>query len=154
MDYYICPDCSNRALAKVYEDDTIYVCDECGSEFSGEDTYSGGIKFNKRYTFDKEFTPAADSVVQASSQLYPLVCDQSGIPFVYVPWTDTKYTLTQANANNLGGIKIGYTTSDRNFAVQLDPNGKAYVTVPASAEYQLPTATEDTLGGIKAKQSD
>ena len=47
MDYYICPDCSNRALAKVYEDDTIYVCDECGSEFSGEDTYSGGIKFNK-----------------------------------------------------------------------------------------------------------
>ena len=118
------------------------------------DAVLGGIKFNKRYTFDKEFTPAAESVVQASSQLYPLVCDQSGIPFVYVPWTDTKYTLTQANANNLGGIKIGYTTSDRNFAVQLDPNGKAYVTVPASAEYQLPTATENTLGGIKAKQSD
>lgn len=118
------------------------------------DAVLGGIKFNKRYTFDKEFTPAAESVVQASSQLYPLVCDQSGTPFVYVPWTDTKYTLTQANANNLGGIKIGYTTSDRNFAVQLDPNGKAYVTVPASAEYQLPTATDDTLGGIKAKQSD
>ena len=118
------------------------------------DAVLGGIKFNKRYIFDKEFTPAADSVVQASSQLYPLVCDQSGIPFVYVPWTDTKYTLTQANANNLGGIKIGYTTSDRNFAVQLDPNGKAYVTVPASAEYQLPTATENTLGGIKAQYSD
>ncbi len=118
------------------------------------DEVLGGIKFNKRYVLDGEFTPAADSVVQASSQMYPLVCDQSGIPFVYVPWTDTKYTLTQANANNLGGIKIGYTTSDRNFAVQLDPNGKAYVTVPASAEYQLPTAAENTLGGIKAKQSD
>lgn len=118
------------------------------------DEVLGGIKFNRRYIFDKEFTPAEDSVVQASSQLYPLVCDQSGIPFVYVPWTDTKYTLTQADADNLGGIKIGYTTSDRNFAVQLDPNGKAYVTVPASAEYSLPMATENTLGGIKAKQSD
>ena len=118
------------------------------------DTVLGGIKFNKRYIFDKELTPAEASVVQASSQLYPLVCDQSGIPFVYVPWTDTKYTLTQADADNLGGIKIGYTTSDRNFAVQLDSDGKAYVAVPASAEYSLPTATENTLGGIKAKQSD
>lgn len=68
--------------------------------------------------------------------------------------TTYKYTLSKATDEVLGGIKIGYTTSDRNFAVQLDPNGKAYVTVPASAEYSLPMATENTLGGIKAKQSD
>lgn len=68
--------------------------------------------------------------------------------------TTYKYTLSKATDEVLGGIKIGYTTSDRNFAVQLDPNGKAYVTVPASAEYSLPTATENTLGGIKAQQSD
>ena len=61
-----------------------------------------------------------------------------------------KYTLSKATDEVLGGIKIGYTTSDRNFAVQLDPNGKAYVTVPAPAEYSLPTATVTTLGGIKA----
>ena len=100
----------------------------------------GGVKSTKTGT-----TAGKDYYVEVNS---------NGTMKVNVPWTDTKYTLTQADANNLGGIKIGYTTSDRNFAVQLDPNGKAYVTVPASAEYSLPIATENTLGGIKAKQSD
>ena len=41
----------------------------------------------------------------------------------------------QATAEALGGIKVGYTTSGNNVAVQLDDNGKAYVAVPAATAY-------------------
>lgn len=41
----------------------------------------------------------------------------------------------QATAEALGGIKVGYTTSGNNVAVQLDKNGKAYVAVPAATAY-------------------
>jgi hypothetical protein len=35
-----------------------------------------------------------------------------------------------ASSTNLGGIKIGYTQSGKNYPVQLDSNNKAYVNVP------------------------
>jgi len=35
-----------------------------------------------------------------------------------------------ATSSAYGGIKIGYSTSGKNYAVQLDSNGKAYVNVP------------------------
>lgn len=41
-----------------------------------------------------------------------------------------KYTLPQATASALGGVKIGYSTSGKNYAVQLDSSGKMYVSVP------------------------
>lgn len=40
------------------------------------------------------------------------------------------YTLPTATNGALGGIKIGYTTNNKKYAVQLDTNGKAYVEVP------------------------
>lgn len=43
--------------------------------------------------------------------------------------------IPQATAEALGGIKVGYTTSGNNVAVQLDKNGKAYVAVPAATAY-------------------
>lgn len=43
--------------------------------------------------------------------------------------------IPQATAEALGGIKVGYTTSGNNVAVQLDDNGKAYVAVPAATAY-------------------
>lgn len=39
-------------------------------------------------------------------------------------------TISPATANDLGGIKIGYTQSGKNYPVQLDSNNKAYVNVP------------------------
>lgn len=38
-------------------------------------------------------------------------------------------TVSKATADTLGGIKIGYTTSGKNYAVQLDSNDKAFVNV-------------------------
>lgn len=41
-----------------------------------------------------------------------------------------KYSLPTASSSTLGGVKIGYTTANKNYAVQLDGNNNAYVSVP------------------------
>ena len=55
-------------------------------------------------------------------------------------------SIPAATSSTYGGIQIGYTTSGRNYAVQLS-NGKAYVYVPWTDS--LPTATSSVLGGVK-----
>lgn len=40
------------------------------------------------------------------------------------------YTLPKSASSTLGGIKTGYTTSGKNYAIQVDANGNAYVYVP------------------------
>lgn len=64
-------------------------------------------------------------------------------------WVTSQGYLTSipaATSSTYGGIQIGYTTSGRNYAVQLS-NGKAYVYVPWTNS--LPTATSSVLGGVK-----
>ena len=64
--------------------------------------------------------------------------------------TDTVYTLPTAGSDALGGIKIGYSASGKNYAVVLDGNDKAYVNVPwTDTIYTLPIASASTLGGMK-----
>ncbi len=55
-------------------------------------------------------------------------------------------SIPAATSSTYGGIQIGYTTSGRNYAVQLS-DGKAYVYVPWTDS--LPTATSSVLGGVK-----
>lgn len=86
-------------------------------------------------------------------------------------WVTSQGYLTsipEATSSAYGGIQIGYTTSNRNYAVQLS-NGKAYVNVPwtdtsityragtnisisgttINCTYTLPTASSSVLGGVK-----
>ena len=44
-------------------------------------------------------------------------------------FTDTVYTLTTANDTALGGIKTGFTTTGKRYAVKVDSSGNAYVDV-------------------------
>ena len=57
-------------------------------------------------------------------------------------------SIPQASSSALGGIKIGYSDNDRNYAVELDSSGKAYVNVPwtdTNTTYNVATASANGL---------
>lgn len=57
-------------------------------------------------------------------------------------------SIPQASSSALGGIKIGYSDSGRNYAVELDSSGKAYVNVPwtdTNTTYKVATTSADGL---------
>lgn len=59
-------------------------------------------------------------------------------------------SIPQASSSALGGIKIGYSDNDKNYAVELDSSGKAYVNVPwtdTNTIYNVATAS--TLGLVR-----
>lgn len=59
-------------------------------------------------------------------------------------------SIPQASSSALGGIKIGYSDNGRNYAVELDSSGKAYVNVPwtdTNTTYNVATTT--TLGLVR-----
>lgn len=55
-------------------------------------------------------------------------------------------SIPQASSSALGGIKIGYSDNGRNYAVELDSSGKAYVNVPWTGTiYDVATTSADGL---------
>lgn len=59
-----------------------------------------------------------------------------------------KYSLPVANANNLGGIRIGYSplAGTQNYPIVLDNNNKAYVNVPwKNTKYSVATTSDNGL---------
>lgn len=55
-------------------------------------------------------------------------------------------SIPQASSSALGGIKIGYSDNDRNYAVELDSSGKAYVNVPwTDTTYSIATVRSNGL---------
>lgn len=57
-------------------------------------------------------------------------------------------SIPQASSSALGGIKIGYSDNDRNYAVKLNSSGKAYVNVPwtdTNTTYNVATASANGL---------
>lgn len=150
-----------------------------------------------------------------NAKKYAVQLDGEDKAYVEVPWSDTNttyskattsqdglmskedklkldglgqtgdYVLPVATSSALGGVKTGYTTSGKNYGVQLDGDSKMYVNVPwtdtnttyqkattatdglmskedkakldgitDSEDYILPTASSSTLGGIKTGYSD
>jgi hypothetical protein len=72
-----------------------------------------------------------------------------------VPWsgvTDKPSTFAPptAAASTLGGVKVGYTTSGKNYKLQVDASGNAFVNVPwTDNNTTYNQATADTLGLVK-----
>lgn len=54
----------------------------------------------------------------------------SSVPWSGVTSKPSTFTPPTSSATVLGGIKVGYTTSGKNYKVQLDSSGNAYVNVP------------------------
>ena len=56
------------------------------------------------------------------------------------------FSISTATDTVLGGIKIGYTTSGKNYAIQLDGSGMAYVNVPwTDTTYSVATTSANGL---------
>lgn len=63
-----------------------------------------------------------------------------------------EYELSPASETVLGGIKLGYTSANKNYAVQLDKDNKAFVNVPwvdPTPAQQYGPASADVLGLVK-----
>lgn len=79
--------------------------------------------------------------------------------FSWSSWTEIG-SIPQASSSALGGIKIGYSDNGRNYAVELDSSGKAYVNVPwtnttynvatTSANGLMSSSDKSKLNGIQA----
>lgn len=74
----------------------------------------------------------------------------SSVPWSGVTGKPSTFTPPTSSATVLGGIKVGYTTSAKNYKVQLDSSGNAYVNVPwTDNNTTYNEATADTLGLVK-----
>lgn len=74
----------------------------------------------------------------------------SSVPWSGVTGKPGTFTPPTSSATVLGGIKVGYTTSGKNYKVQLDSSGNAYVNVPwTDNNTTYSQATSDNLGLVK-----
>lgn len=74
----------------------------------------------------------------------------SSVPWSGVTGKPSTFAPPTSSAAVLGGIKVGYTTSGKNYKVQLDSSGNAYVNVPwTDNNTTYNQATADTLGLVK-----
>lgn len=95
-----------------------------------------------------------DGTIQASDIAAGVIPDVSGFiteseaNAAYQPKGTYLTSVPKATTSALGGIILGYTESDKNYPVELDGSGKAFVNVPwtdTNTTYSLATASSDGL---------
>lgn len=101
-------------------------------------------------------------VLYSKNKIYTRAYESSS----WCSWTEVGAggitSIPQASSSALGGIKIGYSDNGRNYAVELDSSGKAYVNVPwtdtntiynvatTSANGLMSSSDKSKLDGIQA----
>lgn len=100
--------------------------------------------------------PGMVMVDQETGAMYALKKDATDtVHGAKVPWLADSwkrvdvdaYNLPVASASVLGGIKLGYTQSGKDYPIELDVNNKAYVYVPwTDTVYTHPTYAAKTAG--------
>lgn len=74
----------------------------------------------------------------------------SSVPWSGVTGKPNTFAPPTSSATVLGGIKVGYTTSGKNYKLQVDASGNAFVNVPwTDNNTTYNQATADTLGLVK-----
>lgn len=102
-------------------------------------------------TGNKMYLIKDESKLNSEDGYEPYTASQaSSVPWSGVAGKPSTFTPPTSSATVLGGIKVGYTTSGKNYKVQLDSSGNAYVNVPwADNNTTYNQATADTLGLVK-----
>lgn len=100
---------------------------------------------------NKMYLVKDDSKLNTEAGYEPYTAGQaSSVPWSGVTGKPSTFAPPTSSATVLGGIKVGYTTSGRNYKVQLDSSGNAYVNVPwTDNNTTYNEATADTLGLVK-----
>lgn len=74
----------------------------------------------------------------------------SSVPWSGVTGKPSTFAPPKSSASVLGGIKVGYTTSGKNYKVSLDSSGNAFVNVPwTDTNTTYSQASSDKLGLVK-----
>ena len=94
----------------------------------GSDSGGGGGS-SVLYGLNDVSPNASHDGVLGAEDGYVLTYDGTTNHWYAAPTADV-YTLPQATSSALGGIKIGYNASGKNYAVVLNNDGQAYVNVP------------------------
>lgn len=121
---------------------------------TGDDGYTNEVKIKngKLYTRPGDYDlPVANAntlggvkptATKTSAYTVPVAVDSEGGLFT-IPGN---YELKVATSDALGGIQIGYTENAKNYAVKVDSNGKAYVTVNwENTTYNIATTSANGL---------
>lgn len=96
---------------------------------------------------NKMYLVKDDSKLSTEAGYEPYTAGQaSSVPWSGVTDKPSTFAPPTSSATVLGGIKVGYTTSGKNYKVQLDSSGNAYVNVPW-------TDTNTTYGVVGANGS-
>lgn len=100
---------------------------------------------------NKMYLVKDDSKLNTEAGYEPYTAGQaSSVPWSGVTGKPSTFTPPTSSATVLGGIKVGYTTSGKNYKVQLDSSGNAYVNVPwTDNNTTYSQATSDNLGLVK-----
>lgn len=96
---------------------------------------------------NKMYLVKDDSKLNTEAGYEPYTAGQaSSVPWSGVTDKPSTFAPPTSSATVLGGIKVGYSTSGKNYKVQLDSSGNAYVNVPW-------TDTNTTYGVVGANGS-
>lgn len=100
---------------------------------------------------NKMYLVKDDSKLNAEDGYEPYTASSaSSVPWFGVTDKPSTFAPPTAAASTLGGVKVGYTTSGKNYKLQVDASGNAFVNVPwTDNNTTYNQATADTLGLVK-----
>lgn len=100
---------------------------------------------------NKMYLVKDDSKLNTEVGYEPYTAGQaSSVPWSGVTGKPSTFAPPTSSASVLGGIKVGYTTSGKNYKVQVDSSGNAFVNAPwTDNNTTYNQATADTLGLVK-----